>query len=263
MIQNSIVFDIGRTKTRVAFSQTLEDFEEPVVFETDHNYFSGIEKLLGVIKICIKERDIKHIAGGITRALSDWQTEKLKEDLHNFSGADILIENDSAIVGLGEALYGAGKNFEIVAYITVSTGVGGVRIVGGKIDERTVGFEPGKQIIDIENGKTETLEDLVSGSALQARTGKHPKEITDPIIWEEYAKILAVGLNNIIVNWSPNCIVLGGSMIIGDPAIPIDRTENYLKEIIGNYVEIPIIKKAKLGDFGGLWGGLALINQTL
>lgn len=259
---NSILFDIGRTKTRVAFSDNTESFEEPIVFETNHNYEVGLNKFIEVIKECGKDREIKSIVGGKTRALTEWADDRLISDLRNKIGEDvnIKIENDSAIVGLGEAVFGAGKEFSIVAYITVSTGVGGARIVDGKIDERAIGFEPGKQIIDLENGETKTLEDLVSGNSLKEKTGMNPKEITDPNVWDNHAKILAIGLNNTIVNWSPNCIVLGGSMITGDPAIPLDQTQEYLKDMITDYPEIPIIKKAELGDFGGLWGGLAYIK---
>ena len=63
---------------------------------------------------------------------------------------DGYLANDSDLDGLGEATVGAGKGFNIVAYITVSTGIGGVRIVGGKIDVSTYGFEPGHQIIDAD-----------------------------------------------------------------------------------------------------------------
>ena len=262
MIHNSILFDIGRTKTRVAFSDNFDNFEEPVVFITNHNYEIGLKDFIENIEKCANGRKIESIAGGITRALMEWDYEKIKESLQKF-GANIMIDNDSAVVGIGEAVYGAGKDFDIVAYITVSTGVGGARIVNKKIDERAIGFEPGKQIIDMEGSITNTLEDLVSGNALHKKTGKNPKEILDPRVWDEHARVLAIGLNNVVVNWSPNCIVLGGSMITGDPAIPIDKTENYLKEILKVYSEIPVIKKAELGDFGGLWGALALIKNNV
>ena len=75
------------------------------------------------------------------------------------------IANDTAVVGLGEAHRGAGIGYNIVTYITVSTGVGGTRIVDGRIDRRIYGFEPGHQTIDIDNSVWEgsasgQLEDL-------------------------------------------------------------------------------------------------------
>jgi predicted NBD/HSP70 family sugar kinase len=176
-------------------------------------------------------------------------------------GAAVYIENDAAVVGLGEANWGAGRGFEIVAYVTVSTGVGGAKIVNGKIDEHAIGFEPGKQIIDVNTGKT--LEQMISGKSLAERTGKLPKEITDEGVWDTEAWILAVGLNNMIVEWSPNCVVLGGSMITGEPAIPIIKTEKYLKEILKIFPEIPTLRKAELGDFGGLYGALAYLKNVI
>lgn len=256
---NSILFDIGRTKTRIAFSENGESFEEPKVLETQKNYEEGLKLFIETAKQLVNGREIKKIAGGMSRSISGWTYEKLKTDLEKEFNCGVFVENDSAMIGLGEANSGAGKGFEIVAYITVSTGVGGAKIVNGKIDEHAVGFEPGKQIMDIETGKT--LEDMISGRALQEKTGKHPKEITDPAVWDTHAWLLAIGLNNIVVEWSPNCVVLGGSMITGNPAIPLDKTKNYLKEVLKIFPEIPAIKKAELGDFGGLWGALAYLKN--
>jgi predicted NBD/HSP70 family sugar kinase len=252
-----ILFDIGRTKTRVAYYEGGDGFEEPVIFETSSDFDTQINLFAEKAREVAKGREIKKVAGGMTRALFGGDYENFKQKLSQKLGAEVLVENDSAVVGLGEANFGAGKGFSIVAYITVSTGVGGARIVDGELDERMFGFEPGKQIIDIQDGEAKSLEDLISGKALEEKAGKHPKEILDPNVWEEHAKLLAIGLNNVIVEWSPNVVVLGGSMITGDPAIPLDKTEEYLKEILKVYPEIPVIKKAELGDFGGLFGSIS------
>ena len=258
MIYNSILFDIGGTKTRMAYSENGDFFEEPRVIETNKDYEEGKRMFLETAKELANGREIKRVVGGMSRSVAGWGYGRFKADLGNLIQAEVFLENDAAMVGLGEAVFGAGRGFEIVAYVTVSTGVGGARIVGGKIDEKAVGFEPGKQIIDIDSG--DNIEDLISGRALEEKTGKHPKDITDPKIWEEHARFLAIGLNNIIVGWSPNVVVLGGSMITGDPAIPLDKTEEYLKDILKIFPEIPPIKKSELGDFGGLYGALVYLK---
>lgn len=256
---NSILFDIGATKIRMAYSLDGEIFEEPKVFETPKSYEEILNMFTDTARALANGREIKVIAGGMSRSIPELSEEKFKKDLTERFGIAALIENDAAIVGLGEASWGAGRGFEIVAYITVSTGVGGARIVSGKIDEHSIGFEPGKQIIEAESKKT--LEDMISGRALQVKTGKSPKEVTDPGIWENHAWLLAVGLNNIIVEWSPDCVVLGGSMITGNPSISIEKTENYLKDILKIFSELPAIRKAELGDFGGLYGALAYLKN--
>ena len=200
---NSILFDIGATKTRMAFAESEEKFEEPKIFETNQNYEEGFRLFVETAKNLAKEREIKKIVGGMSRSVWDGDYKKLKSDLvENFKETEIIIENDASMAGVGEAQFGAGRGFEIVAYITVSTGVGGAKIVNGKIDEHAVGFEPGKQIMDVNSGKT--LEDMISGKALQEKFGKHPKEIKDQGVWDNHAWLLAIGLNNIIMEWSPN-----------------------------------------------------------
>lgn len=257
---NAILFDIGGTKLRMAYSENGDFFEEPRVIETPKNYEEGKKVFVELAKELANGREIKKVGGGMSRNVVGWNYDQFRFDLGSLIQAQIFLENDAAMVGLGEATYGAGRGFDIVTYITVSTGVGGVRIVGGKIDEKAVGFEPGKQIIDMDSGKN--LEEMISGRAFIARTGKHPKEVTDPSVWEEHARLLAYGLNNIVVEWSPNVVVLGGSMITGDPAIPLNKTEEYLKDLLKIFPEIPPIKKSELGDFGGLYGALAYLKST-
>ncbi len=272
MHQNALLFDIGGTKMRVAFSVDGQSFEAPQSVLTPSSYEEGLKLFVDVARRVANGRKIEAVCGGIAGPfterkrslmgspnLSDWIGKPLKNNLEENLQAPIYIENDSALVGLGEAIFGAGKGAEIVAYITVSTGVGGVRVVDGKIDERNLGFEPGHQIIDYQN--MQTLESLVSGKSVQKRFGKEPKEISDSTVWTDLAKTLAVGLSNTIMHWSPQVLVLGGSMIIGNPAIPIELTERHIKEIIKIFPELPTIKKAELGDFGGLYGAMTYLKS--
>jgi len=57
--------------------------------------------------------------------------------------------------------------------------------------------------------------------------------------------------------------VLGGSMIIGDPAIKIDTIRKATSDALDNFEETPLIAEAKLGDEAGLWGGLAILARRL
>lgn len=256
-----ILFDIGRTKTRVAFYEGGDSFEEPVVFGTVGDLSQQLDFFVKSALDVAKGREIKKVVGGLTRALYGGDYENFKSALSQKIDADVFVENDSAVVGLGEAHFGAGKDFGIVAYITVSTGVGGVRIVDGVIDERVIGFEPGKQIIDIVDGEAKTLESFISGKSIEEKFRMHPKDIDDKKVWDECAGYLAIGLNNVIVEWSPDVVVLGGSMIVGSPGIPIQIVKEKLKEIMTVFPELPEIKKGELGDFGGLYGAMKLIKN--
>jgi predicted NBD/HSP70 family sugar kinase len=138
---------------------------------------------------------------------------------------------------------------------------GGARLIDGTLDVSGYSFEPGDQIIAMnEQGKGVSVEDLVSGTALERRFGKKPYAIEDSAVWEELAHLLACALNNTIVHWSPAVMVLGGPMITGKPAISIERTKEHLKTMLTVYPELPEIKQATLKDIGGIYGACALLK---
>lgn len=278
-----ILFDIGGTKMRVVAADRDKFLDDPVVVSTPKDFNEGFETLQRVIdnlaqKFMSENRSITAIVGGIAGPLNAEQTTlvkspnlggwvgyDIKDALHDLYKVPVEIRNDSALVGLGEAHFGAGRGKSIVAYITVSTGVGGVRIIDGKIDRASVGFEPGHQIIDADKSLCPTcegndLEAYVSGTAIEKRYGVKPYEIHDDAVWDELAKLLAYGLTNTIVHWSPDVVVVGGSMM-KEVGIPIDAIRKHLAETLRIFPELPLIEKAELGDFGGLYGSLAFARM--
>lgn len=256
---------------RLAVSRDGKTLGAPVIVHTPEKFSDGMvlfEKMaIGLIRTNVSYK-VKAVAGGIAgpldkkktklvRAsnLSNWVGKPLAQELKKMLKAPVYLENDAALAGLGEATFGAGRGHKIVAYLTISTGVGGARIVDGKIDANAFGFEPGKQIIG-QHGTT--LEDYISGNSLQRRFHMAPKDIKDKKVWNEVACWLAVGLQNTAVYWSPEVIVLGGSIMKN---ISLAQVKSQLKKTLINFPQLPEIKKAELGDFGGLWGALHFVNR--
>lgn len=277
-----VLFDIGGTKTRVAISEDLQTIQAVEKFNTPLTYAEGIQAIIDAIKKLVPAGEIKGAAGGIRgplnhektgivseKVLTDWVGRKITNDISSAISAPVFLENDTAIVGLGEVHYGAGKGYNIVAYHTVSTGVGGARYVSGNLDIASVGFEPGHQILDIDRTilgvhVSPTLENMVSGTSLEKRRGVKPYEIAqDDAVWDELAKYLAYGLKNTIMYWSPDVIVLGGSMIIGDPRIFLEPIKKYTTEVLDGLVPCPEIVDATLKDEGGLYGAMAILKLKL
>jgi glucokinase len=279
-----VLFDIGGTKTRVAVSEDLREFGEPVKFDTDPDFKKGIANIVKEVEKLTEGKTIVGMAGGMRGvldsekrmlvkdpggALTNWEEEPLADELEKQFKTKVFLENDAAIVGVGEANYGAGKGQEIMVYITVSTGVGGAKIENGVVDMYNYGFEPGHQLLDIDRtvlgeDVSPTLENLVSGTALEKRMGVKPYEVPQSdAVWNQLAEYLADGLRNAILYWSPDMIVLGGSMIVGDPRILLEDIVKHTNDILGDIVPCPLIKDAELGDFGGLYGAMALLNQQL
>ena len=269
---------------RVARSQDGQTFGEPIIVPTPQLFDEAVKKL-GEIFIDISEgKSITAICGGVAgpfnrerdrlvRAphLPDWAGKPLKAELESLLDTPVFLENDTALVGLGEAVVGAGVGRPIVAYITVSTGVGGVRIVNNSIDVHTSGFEPGHQCINFSDysvgrcscGGFGHLETYVSGTDFLRRFGKRPDEVdSGSEIWDIQARVLAFGLVNTIVHWTPDIVVLGGSMM-KIPGIPLDAVRRHVAELLTIYDTPPLIEKSLLADLGGLHGSLAYLRRKL
>ena len=260
-----LLFDIGGTKTRVAVSDDGEIIAEPVIIPTPPDFDELMRSFETAARSLLGGAKPDRVAGGIAGPLnreksalanasqSNWVAHPLKQTLEEMFGAPVLLENDAALAGLGEAQYGAGRGYKIIAYLTMSTGVGGARIVNGAIDANARGFEPGFHIIEATSRLT--FEGAVSGRALEARYGKKPEAITDPAVWDEVADKLAIGVHNAIIFWSPDIVILGGG-IMG--SVPLERVRAQVGALHTPFPEIPPIERSALGDSAGLWGALVL-----
>ena len=147
-----------------------------------------------------------------------------------------------------------------MAYITISTGVGGGRIVNGKIDYHALPVEPGHQILDPNGrfwpgcGQKGCFESLCSGRAFEMTYGVKPEFCEDYRIWDEHAENCAQGLVNVIALWTPDVLVIGGSLIKAGPKFTKPLIEN-TKKLLQIY-PAPKIEISKMGDDNVLLGGL-------
>ena len=264
-----LLFDIGGTTTRFAISYTGEKVDDVKLFPTNHDFPSAIEEMKKVAQDLGKGEKYHAVVGGVrsynkkTGTLFNqpnfpmWVDAPLLQTMKDLWG-DVYIDNDCVMVGLGEAVYGGGKDHRIVAYITLSTGVGGCRITAGKVDETVYSFEPGNMIVPGYDGEIDVMENVVSGSAIEKRYGVSPFDLEDPKAWEEISENVAIGLNNVAVMWSPDVIVLGGSV---PQRINFDIVNEYLKMHCKIYPEVPPVVKAEIDEQGGLYGALAYLKK--
>lgn len=265
-----IACDIGGSNFRVAKSSNCVDFDDPVIEETPDNPEEGLRLIADTIKNMTKDEKIEGVAFGIAGVLNQdhsfllksphlpsWERIDLKKFFEEeFGDAKIYIENDTDIVGLGEAIDGAGKGFEIVTYITISTGIGGTKVVNGKFEKNRHGFEPGFQIINNESGQN--FEDLCSGTSVETKFRMHPKEVAKTPEWDIIEDDIAVGLHNSIIHWSPDVLIIGGSM---SKDLDAERMTEKISKRMRIHPELPAIKIAELSSIGGIHGGFAFLRQ--
>lgn len=280
-----ILIDIGGTKTRVATSEDTDG--EITVCEkisTPQDPKSAVDEISDVINSHVSE-SIDAIAAGIAGSIGNqgqicqspnlpsWDKFPFADKLQAASGVeDVFVLNDTAVGALGEAHEGAGMDSGVSAYFTVGTGVGGSRIVNGQLDITSFGFEPGHQVVDIDTfceleempqeGKVPGhLEYLLGGSNIADRVGKKPPEIRDNELWEEFQNRLVAALNNVAVMWSPDVIVVGGSMIFRNEFLSFAYLQKQLEKKLTIYPEVPTVQRAVLQDDAGLIGAQVFLRQ--
>lgn len=272
-----LVFDIGGTNMRIATSSDGKTISSSKIVPTPQDFNEGIQtfkKLSDELSCGGKiEAAVVGVAGPIDRDktmlvasphIGGWIKKPLKAELEKVFGCPILIEHEADLEGLAEATLGAGQGYQIVANLVIGTGIATTRIVDGKIDRNSLGFESGHHIIMVDGNQCDCggrghFEAYVSGSGIERAYGKRGEEIKDLKVWDDVARYMAIGLNNVTVFWSPDAIVLGGAVM---KSIPIESLKKYFKEVLTIFPVPPEVVPGKLGDDSGLLGGLILINQS-
>lgn len=262
----NLVFDIGGTKLRVA-SATGRTLDEVHKVPTPLDLTETIRTLVEIGKSmggsfacaagCIPGQ--MSLERGIYDANNRplWEGRHMDRELAEALGVPVRIENDGAVVGLGECHEGAGKGSARMAYVTVSTGVGAALIVDGSITPPDGFFFGHTMVRDAE------LELLVSGTAVKKKFGIEPKDLDSLEERTVLADVLAEGLAALVATWSPDTIVLGGSMIVGINPIPLERVASELAKHLSMSPSVSAVKMAQLGDNGGLMGGAILAEKLL
>lgn len=262
-----ILFDIGGTNIRVARSRDGE-IDAVAKEKTEKEPGAALAQIVRMARAVAETQAITTVTGGMPGIvrngtvtwepphLSGWKGMEIASTLEKELGAHVLFANDTGVVGLGEAMRGAGKGAGSIVYMTVSTGVNAARIQDGGIE--MLGFEIGHQLV---NGKT--LEEQVSGTAVRRKFNIEPKDLESLDEREKLADILATGLYNTLLHWSPERIVLGGSMIVGINPIPLERVQSTLTALCTDLrIDPPPVVMAELGDNGGLYGASYLIRDA-
>ena len=252
-----MVFDIGGTSMRAAAVEG-EVLGEIRKVSTPQEPKEGLATLFSIIRefdgsiTAITGDFAGRVRNGIidqATNLPRWNGVHIEEEISNEFRVPTHVVNDAILVGFGEKNRGAGRGFSDVAYLTVSTGVGGALI---RVPDLANSPLLGSEFPELKP----RLESQISGTAVTKKFGVHPKELHSLDERNKLADILADGIVEISAVWKPDVFVLGGSMIVGTNPIPLERVEERLRT---RGVSLPV-KMAELGDIGGLYGALALLN---
>ena len=173
--------------------------------------------------------------------LPGWRGKNLVEDLSQTFKVRAALENDGDAAALAEAGWGAGRNRTRLIYVTVGTGIGGGMVFDGKLYRGVDGAHPevGHHVVDPAGpecscGFRGCWESLAAGPAMVTwleknapadyphRTGITAKRICELAQQGDAVALKAVehegfylglGLANLINLFTPDAIVLSGSVM--------------------------------------------------
>jgi fructokinase len=194
--------------------------------------------------------------------------------------APVALDTDVNGAGLAEAQLGAGRGLDVVAYLTVGTGLGGGLIVRGRPVQGLTHPEMGhvkvrRHPLDGDFAGVcpfhgDCLEGMASGPSVMRRLG-HPlsEAAADDPVWTLLGHYLGEFCATLTLVASPQRIILGGG-VMGNAAL-FPRVRAACAGALGGYVQHPrltadaddYIVPPGLGDRAGAIGALLLAEQAL
>ena len=235
--------------------------------------------------------------------LPNWDAIPLKSRLENALSCAVCVENDANAGALAEWMFGAGRGFEHVVYMTMSTGIGAGLILDGTLYRGTsdTAGEVGHMTI-LPNGpvcgcgKKGCLEALCSGPSIARRAREWltqqgggqsslmytladgaPTAITAETVMaaarqgdvgalalvDETAWYMAIGLGNVVNVLNPQIIIIG-TIIVKAADLLLKPIHTYLQQETWERVyETVRIVPAELGDAVGDLAAVSVVKQAM
>jgi glucokinase len=149
----------------------------------------------------------------------------------------VHIASDADLAAVGEAFFGAGRDAEDVAFVTVSSGVGAGAVSGRRLHRgRRKLVEVGNFIVDrvaMVLGEPCTVDELGSGRALERLADEAGLDVAvheipalaragDPDaapVWNSVLEVAAIAAVDVAHCYAPDVLVVGGKVGLADESL--------------------------------------------
>ena len=285
--------DIGGTQLRIGVFD--EDGNLTHVYKTANDRNLGGEKNIDRLLEQVKDHDIRAIGiaspgpldlkkGKILNPpnLYGWDDFEIVRYIEEKTGVPAAVNNDGNLAGLAEARTGAGKGYDSVVFIGMSTGMGGSFVYRGELISgahcNTAEFY--NVIVSDDpyhhgSANPGSLNEIAGGAAMERIASAHygrqmfAKDLFAMYdsgdrdaaeILERTSEMLARGIADIYYIIDPDIYVIGGSIAVNNPW--------YVEKVIAKakgYMTDPDIVTAMsvYGDDAGLYGAMLLGKDAL
>jgi len=209
-----------------------------------------------------------------------WRNTPVADRLARAFDVPVGFDTDVNGAALAEGRWGAARDLEDFAYITVGTGVGVGVLAGGRLVHGFGHPELGHIRIARKPGDAwrgacpfhgDCVEGLASGGAIAARAVMPADEVpADHPAWESAAHALSQLLHTLVLATAPRRILIGGGVVEARPALlaPVrgellTSLNGYwdLQSLVGN-IERYVLPPG-LGPLAGPLGALALAADAI
>lgn len=308
--------DIGGTKIAVAL-ETLNGEKiaaRRLPTRVEIGAYAIIETVLRAIAEMLEANQAKLVSVGIgcpspldvekglvlsPSNLRDWDNFPIVKLVRDRFNVPVILDNDANTAALGEYVYGAGRGFRNIIYVTVSTGIGGGIILEGEIFHGVAASagELGHTIVQpdggvrcncgsvgcleticagvhiarrarerLAGGESSLMREMAASGEVTAKTVVEAVRQKDELaveIWNETCRFLAIGIGNCITLLAPEAVIIGG----GIAAATGEMLFAPLRQLLPQFVSmIPADKikvlPAELGSESGVCGALVLAKKA-
>ena len=195
----------------------------------------------------------------------NWVNVYPGRDLEDLLQIPVVVENDADSAALSEAVYGDGRESQLLLYYGLGTGVGAGIVEKGKIFHGAFDPEFGHQILEprIERyctaGHRGCLEALISGGALEREFGSI-QQVPDEQWQDVIPHYLGQAFANATLFVSPDVIVIGGGVVDHRPDI-VPPAIREMVTLLNDFVAPPRVMTSELGAEVGILGAAAVAWQ--
>lgn len=307
--------DLGGTKVEIACARLNGEVlaQKRILTQAEDGPQRGLERILKaaeeiLVQAQVAAKDLAAIGLSVPGPLDPvvgiffnlpnlpgWEGFPIRKKLEEHFSPPIYMDNDANATALAEWKFGAGRGYDHMIYLTMSTGIGGGLILDGRL-YRGKNFnagEVGHQVIlpggpPCGCGLLGHLEALCSGSGIARRlreifgqgnsvmwdmAGGDRQKLSAEILtqavrqgdavaqkfFQQTLEYLATGLSNLVFILNPEAIILG-TMVAKNPDLFLEPLRLRVQEQVWD-VFTPDLKilPAQLADQVGVYAPLAVI----
>ena len=289
-----LVFDIGGTS--IKYGVCVDDQLQEVK-ETPTNASLGGRHIVETLISLIKEQ-ADYDAIGISTAgqvnskegfiiyanqnIPNYTGTQIKKELEELFHVPVTVENDVNAAAMGEAIYGAGKDYKQFLMLTYGTGVGGATVTDKEVyygssysasefgaiithsDVRLAGNDYFDGCYEKYASTTGLVKMAMEYNPELNNGRKIFENLDDPKVNEildRWVDEIMLGLATLTHIYNPPCIILGGGIMV-QPLIMRKIEEKKSRFIMPSFAHVNLIPAA-LGNSAGLLGANYLASKNL